>query len=142
MKVLYIFVFFSILLCACKHDDYVPDCVCENLDSTTFTYAYGTQEGMIIFPKPLSQLGYRVWAKKDFTGAAHGKQYHGICTDSAFIKQIQDKHIQDSSEVIMTGVGAFLLEDCNVFYQRTAFPSSPSIEFSAPTLRIKTIDKK
>jgi hypothetical protein len=143
MKALIISITICLFLCECKHEDYVPDCVCSNLDSYTGMPPeyYGTQEGVIIFPK-YPNLNYFVWAKKDFTRYANGKQYHQLCTDSSLIKQIRDKQIKDSSEIIMTGVSAFITGICNVNYQRTWINVGDGVEFAAPNLRIKSIDKK
>jgi hypothetical protein len=110
MKNLPLLIYFSLLFSHCKHDIYMPDCNCSNLDSyiNSPNGYYGTQEGMIIFPKPFSKEPYRILADKDFTGYANGKPVHTLCTDSTLIKQIQDKQIKDSSKVILTGVGAFI----------------------------------
>jgi hypothetical protein len=137
----------SVILClffsSCKHEDFVPDCNCANLASFTGlpTGYYGDQEGMIIFPK-YPNFPYFIWAKTDFTRYANGKPYHIVCTDSALVKQIKEKGIKDSSDVLMRGVSAFITGGCNIFYQRTFIPSMGATEFAAPELRMESIDKK
>jgi hypothetical protein len=143
MKGLCILVLIGMFFCQCKHDVYVPDCVCADLDiiSSTQVRNFGTQTGRIIFPnnvRPISN--YKIQAEKDFTG--YGKTYI-VCTDSALIKQIKDKGIVDSSFISLTGIDAFLIGNCNIFAQRSVILfSNPGAIEPLPTIRVKTIDKK
>jgi hypothetical protein len=140
-QILFCLFFFSIS--ACKHEEYTPDCVCSNLEivGSTVTRNFGVQEGIIKFPSPqFPKSNYLIDSQKDFTD--YGKRYV-LCTDSAIIKQITDKGIKDSSYVSFSGIDAFLIGNCNVFYQRTViFPINYPAATPLPTIRVKTIDKK
>jgi hypothetical protein len=129
--------------CACKHEEFTPDCVCANLDTvkSTVSWNFGVQEGIIRFPTAqFPKSNYLFESQKDFTD--YGKRYI-LCTDSALIQQIKNKGIQDSSKVSLAGIDAFLIGQCNVFYQRTViFPVNLPAATPLPTIRVKTIDKK
>jgi hypothetical protein len=94
-RILFCILFFSIS--GCKHEEYIPDCVCANLDivQSTLPRNFGVQEGIIKFPtSQFPKSNYLIESQKDFTD--YGKRYV-LCTDSAIIKQITDKGIKDSS---------------------------------------------
>ena len=141
MKVLIISISVCLIFCGCKHEDYVPDCVCANLEVIN-EFPKVEQAGIIIFPK----LGFKAIysLKTDKSVDTWGQGLYGICTDSAFLRQIQDKQIKDSSIVVLKGIGLGTFGWCNVNSQRTVVTNTtynPGVDY-APILRVKTIDKK
>jgi hypothetical protein len=137
MKNFILLIFAFLFLCECKHEDYVPDCVCSNL---TVVGEFGTQEGRFFFPNGISFKTYSVEPKRLFAGGVSTRYI--ICTDSVLLKQIKDKQIKDSSQVIMTGVGSGISGYCNIFLQRMPIFIDPLLTDGPNVIRITTIDKK
>jgi hypothetical protein len=142
MKTQVIFLYLVIFCFACKTEGPLPDCICANLEVIN-EFPKVQQEGLIIFPKAGSKTMYLLKPDKRVDTIWHQGLY-GICTDSAFLKQIQDKQIKDSTQVILTGIGLGTFGWCNVTVQRSVLTNTtynPGLDF-ATTLRAKTIDKK
>jgi hypothetical protein len=136
MKNFILLILACLCLCECKHEDYVPDCACTDIE---IIIDYGPQEGQIIFPTNRFK-SYSIKPKKFFIGGV-STQYI-ICTDSTFVKQIKEKQIKDSSQVIMTGIGGGNSGYCNIFLQRTPIYPDPLLNEAPAVIRIVTIDKK
>ncbi len=138
MKLLISFLFFTFLCFACKPEQQESRCVCADLEFYNPS-DFGVQEGLIIFPTPISKGIYRIKTNNNFT--TYGT-LHGICTDSVFIKQIVNKQIKDSSQVILTGVTTYFRGYCDMSYQSTVIRAG-EVDFPGPPIiRVKTIDKK
>jgi hypothetical protein len=142
MKNLIISISVCLLLCQCKHEEYVPDCVCSDVKVIK---EFGTQEGQLLFPSIRNpQATYNIISQNNFADGFSSR--YVLCTDSALLKQIIEKKIKDSSQVVMTGVGVaggrIATGNCNIFVQRTPiYPDPQTYEFPI-TIRVKTIDKK
>jgi hypothetical protein len=138
MKNLIISICIGLLLCECKRESYVPDCVCSNLE---LVGDFGSQEGQIIFHNTQKYpYTYTVIPKNYFVGGV-SSQYQ-LCTDSALLKQIELKQIKDSSQVVLTGVQGVRSGYCNIFTDRTVqYPNPRAIE-TQTIIRVKTVDKK
>jgi hypothetical protein len=138
MKKLIIAISFCIIVGACRDENYVPDCVCTNLEKIK---TYDLQEGIIIFPRlPISvpYAMYEIIPQNDFVGS--GRWRYIICTDSNLITQIKNKQIKDSSRVLMTDIGLLQEGICNQLFQRTVLTQLPDLP--NPRIRVKTIEKK
>lgn len=140
MKNLIILISLCFLFSQCKHEDYAPDCDCSNLE---LVGDYGTQEGKIIFNPTWNTLGtYVIIPKNYFAGGVNSR--YTLCTDSAFLKQIIDKQIKDSSQVVITNVKSLRVPSgyCNVFVKRTILYLNSTAPETPTIIRVKTIDKK
>jgi hypothetical protein len=140
MKLLLLSIILLFFSCR-QNEEKVPDCVCTNLKVVN-EFPNAEQEGIIIFPKLGAKNTYVLKPEKIDTLWDQG--LYSLCTDSVFLKQLQTKNIKDSSRVVIKGVGYGTYGWCNVNVQRTIITNttySPGVDV-APTLRVKTIDKK
>jgi hypothetical protein len=138
MKPLAILSFLCFFCFACKPEKQESECVCADLEFYNPS-DFGVQEGVIIFPTSTSKGIYKIKTNNNFT--TYGT-LHGICTDSVFIKQIENKQIKDSSQVILTGVTTYFRGYCDMSSQSTVIRVG-EVDFPGPPIiRVKTIDKK